>query len=423
MKRTCFILLLLILFCLSALTGCSDQASYQPVEELDPTVPELLPGSEATWAPEQTQGFEGGPEPGIPGIRHTVPDTEFLIDTIPASVSEETAPILTEPPVTELPQTEPILTEPPVTEPMLTEPTTTEPPTEEPVTESFEAPTEPTASTEPVVYPTDPEDWRFDSEEDMTEPAGPGVTEPPETEAPDTGEPPLPELSPLEPVLAERLEGLPGKWSLYAKNLDTGETICVNDEPMVAASLIKLFVAGAYYETDPTASDRTFCELADVMINISSNDACNRLITLLGMEEINDFIRREGFTASELNRKMLEQSDQENYTSARECGEVLEAVVNGTYISPEASARLLQNLKDQERTGKIPAGVPSGVETANKTGELKDTENDACIVWSDGGIYILCIMATDLTDVYAARTEIVSVSALVYTYFTTGELP
>ena len=35
----------------------------------------------------------------------------------------------------------------------------------------------------------------------------------------------------------------------------------------------------------------------------------------------------------------------------------------------------------QTRTGKIPAGVPSYVTTANKTGELDDTENDAAIIY------------------------------------------
>lgn len=31
-------------------------------------------------------------------------------------------------------------------------------------------------------------------------------------------------------------------------------------------------------------------------------------------------------------------------------------------------------MRQQERTGKIPAGVPENIETANKTGELSDVE-------------------------------------------------
>lgn len=152
--------------------------------------------------------------------------------------------------------------------------------------------------------------------------------------------------SPLEPLLTEALSGLDGTWSVYAKNLDTGETVCIRDEPMVAASLIKLYVAGAYYETDPTAENSTWCAKADAMISVSSNDACNALIGRLGIDAVNRFIRACGDTQSVLNRRMLETSDRENYMTARACGQILERIVKGTYVSRAASDRLLQNLKD-----------------------------------------------------------------------------
>ena len=226
-----------------------------------------------------------------------------------------------------------------------------------------------------------------------------------------------PEASRLEAILTEELENLDGVWSVYARNLKTGETVCIHDEPMVAASLIKLYVAGAYYETDPKAEDRSWCARADVMISASSNDACNALIDRLGMDTVNEFIRGRGDADSALNRKMLEKTDRENYITARAAGEILEDILSGRYVSAAASGRLLQNLKEQQRTWKLPAGVPNGVETANKTGELSDTENDACIVWSPGGTYILCVLSTELPNVMTAREEIVRISTLVYEYF------
>lgn len=222
---------------------------------------------------------------------------------------------------------------------------------------------------------------------------------------------------PSAPTGSDELKKLDGTWSVYVRNLDTGETVSVNEQPMVAASLIKLFVAGAYYQTDKQASDAAWCARTDVMISASSNEACNALIDRLGKSAINRFIRDLGCEHTELNRKMLEKSSQENYTSPRECGEVLEAILNGKYVSSAASKRLLENLKAQERTGKIPAGVPARVETANKTGELSDTENDACIVWSDGATYILCVMSNEQTNAAKAREEIVAISRLVYEYF------
>lgn len=267
------------------------------------------------------------------------------------------------------------------------------------------------SSEDAAIEPTAPEPA------EPSEPTEPSA--PPETEPPAPPEPPAP--SELELSLTEKLAGLQGEWSVYVKNLDTGESFCIHDEPMVAASLIKLYIAGAYYTTDPMAEDETYCRRADTMINVSSNESTNVLIDLLGMDAVNDFIRSRGDERSVLNRKMNSQSDLDNYVTTRVCGEILEDICRGTYVSEAASARLLQNLKDQERTWKIPAGVPAGVQTANKTGELSDTENDAAIVWSSGGTYILCVMSTDLTSVGAARQAIVEISREVYDYFTSEE--
>ncbi len=43
-------------------------------------------------------------------------------------------------------------------------------------------------------------------------------------------------------------------------------------------------------------------------------------------------------------------------------------------------------LKAQQLRSKIPDGVPSGVQTANKTGELDTVENDAAIVFKDNAL-------------------------------------
>ena len=300
---------------------------------------------------------------------------------------------------------------------------------------------EPTAITWPSELPSGPAPSSDEAQTGtgpLDEPAG--TVPPPETDpasepqtqpgdAPDSSPEDLPdspteptaEASPLELLLTNATADLDGTWSVYVKHLDTGETVCIHDEPMVAASLIKLYVAGAYYVTDQRAANQTWCAKTDVMISASSNDACNALIDRLGMETINNFIRSCHDPDSRLNRKMLEKTDRENYITARACGVILEQIADGSYVSAAASERLLQNLKDQQRTGKIPAGVPQGVETANKTGELLDVENDACIVWSPGGTYILCILSNDLPNVFAAREEIVRLSSLVYEYFNASE--
>lgn len=218
----------------------------------------------------------------------------------------------------------------------------------------------------------------------------------------------------LKEDLEEEIGRLGGKWSLYLKIPGSGKTIGIHEEePMIAASLIKLFVAGEFYTKveEGSLNEDSFGNLPDLMINISDNSAANALINAVGMENVNEFAGKNGFPATQLNRRMLEFNGTENYTSARDCGKMLEQVLKGKYVNEKASARILQDLKDQQRTGKIPAGVPDDVETANKTGELNNVDNDAAIVWSPSCTYILCIMSSDAGG---RIPEIVRLSGMVY---------
>lgn len=222
------------------------------------------------------------------------------------------------------------------------------------------------------------------------------------------------EMQALQEALEAEIGMLGGKWSLYLKRMDTEQVIGVHaDEKMVAASLIKLFVAGEFFrQTDENMLDiEKYGRLPDAMINVSDNGAANTLINAVGMDNVNKFAQEHGFTETEINRRMLENNGTENYTSAKDCGVMLEQVLAGKYVNPKASERILQALKDQQRTGKIPAGIPSEVPTGNKTGELSYVDNDAAIVWAPSCTYILCIMSSDAGG---RISEIVRLSSMVY---------
>lgn len=78
---------------------------------------------------------------------------------------------------------------------------------------------------------------------------------------------------------------------------------------------------------------------------------------------------------------------------------------------------MLSFLKQQQRRSKIPAGVPTGVTVANKTGETDDYTHDAAIVYSKGARYIICVMAhTPGSGWYNAR-NITKLSKIAYQYF------
>ena len=93
--------------------------------------------------------------------------------------------------------------------------------------------------------------------------------------------------------------------------------------------------------------------------------------------------------------------------------QLLESVYNNKVDGAET---ILRFMKQQERVGKIPAGIPQGIATANKTGELTDVENDVAIIFGEKTDYIICVMSGGLTDTYSARNKIVEISSHTYQY-------
>ena len=172
-----------------------------------------------------------------------------------------------------------------------------------------------------------------------------------------------------------------------------------------------------YIPSDPLQTE----ELVKDMLSVSDNTAANTLVKRLGggnvekgMETVNSFCTENGYMDTSMGRLMLDlDAESDNYTSVQDCGKFLKDIYQNKL---QGSQKMLEDLKAQERTSKIPAGVPSEVETANKTGELDDVENDAAIVYGDSGAYILCVIMNDLQDTARGRDAIKKLSSNVYEY-------
>lgn len=227
-----------------------------------------------------------------------------------------------------------------------------------------------------------------------------------------------------------------GTWSVYVCNLLKDSDGTINDTPMQAASLIKLYIMGAVYENYGTIAQSHNIEEIDsnisAMISVSDNDAANTLVNWLGngndaagMTKVNNFCQEHGFTSTQMNRLLLAGKENgDNYTSVKDCGTFLKQiyqVVNGTLPSStltNADAMYFQ-LKTQQRKNKIPAQLPEGVGTANKTGELDTVENDAAIIYdtAKGIDLVVCFMSQDLTDTGAAQSTIAADARAIYGYY------
>lgn len=248
-----------------------------------------------------------------------------------------------------------------------------------------------------------------------------------ETDEPKEDTPQVSGIEGIKDVIANRVSGQTGEnWGVSVCRLSDGAKEYVGEGKMTAASLIKLYIMGAVYTDYDNLTSANGKEKVDSllhsMITVSDNDASNALVKMLGKGDneagksaVNAYCSANGYADSSMGRMLLEtNTDKENYTSAKDCTAFLEKVYRGEIAHAD---EMLSLLKQQERTGKIPAGVPAGVATANKTGELSNVENDAAIILSEKEPYILCVMSENLKNPSGARQTIVNLSADVYNHF------
>ncbi|WP_297596160.1 serine hydrolase [uncultured Cetobacterium sp.] len=116
----------------------------------------------------------------------------------------------------------------------------------------------------------------------------------------------------------------------------------------------------------------TIKDLATLMITLSDNTATNILIDILGIDFIQEFIRRKGYFETKLERKMFDNVAREkgldNYTSARDSFRVLKNL--------SANSIALDMLKNQLCNSKIPLYFFRKIDVAHKTGDLTNIEHD-----------------------------------------------
>jgi len=212
---------------------------------------------------------------------------------------------------------------------------------------------------------------------------------------------PLRDLSGVEAAVRNAVSGYGGRWSVYVQDVGTGSKFSLNNDRERSASVIKLYVMAAILEGLENGTVRDSQKIQSqlhAMITYSSNDAWTYLASVLGggnyytgMGKVTEFCLRNGYVDSgRIEKNGLINS----FTSVNDTGLFLSRVLDGTNVSQAASAKMLELLKAQTRLNKIPAGVPKGIVTANKTGELYTTpvQNDAAIIYAPKGTYILVVM-------------------------------
>lgn len=230
-----------------------------------------------------------------------------------------------------------------------------------------------------------------------------------------------------------------GKVSLFAKNLDTGETYALNpDERVRTASTIKIAVMieafarvheGKLKWTDEVIltkekkaggsgilnelSDNLHLTLRDavnLMMILSDNSATNLVLDVLTTDAVNARMESLGFKNIRIMRKVfaggesMAGKDPENkkyglgMATPREMVLVMEKLERGEIISPAASKEMIELMKREQGRNAIGRSL-SDTPVASKYGALDRLRSSVAILYTKKGKIAMAISCDDMPEI------------------------
>ncbi|HEX8691086.1 MAG TPA: serine hydrolase, partial [Longimicrobium sp.] len=190
------------------------------------------------------------------------------------------------------------------------------------------------------------------------------------------------------------------------RRADAGE-VSLDDPVEVRNGFRSIFDGSAYTLSADDDSDSTLYvrvgsrvpmrELIGLMITRSSNLATNLLIDTADPKRIERTLAGLGAAEMKVLRGVEDgpayRAGMNNTTTAYGFARVLAAVAGGRSASPAASREMVEILGRQEFTEMIPAGLPPGTRSANKTGSITRIAHDGAIVFPEGRApYVLVVL-------------------------------
>lgn len=234
-----------------------------------------------------------------------------------------------------------------------------------------------------------------------------------------------PASSSLKEVVKNSINGAEGRYGIYIKNLKNKEEYLNREnESFEAGSLYKLWLMAATFaeikkgniqEDDPLIADvatlnKKFdlgpdeTELQEGEIEFSVKSAIEQMITI-----------SHNYAALALLDKVGNQDVPVDITAAQ-AGRFFEDLYQGELIDQEYSQKMINILSRQTINDRIPKYLPAGTKVAHKTGDIDFFENDAGIVFSPNGDFIIVVL-TETKDPALAAENIAKISEAAYKYF------
>lgn len=140
-------------------------------------------------------------------------------------------------------------------------------------------------------------------------------------------------------------------------------------------------------------------DLCNLMSTVSDNMAFNKLVDILGRENIQKTFSALGYQDMKLNRKIDDeaamQKGVQNYISIPEMASIFYKIYRGQLISEQTSSRMLSLMKQHQRTSMIPYIFKESVSIAHVTGFDEDIIIDGGIIFTEDP-FILVMAISDM---------------------------
>jgi beta-lactamase class A len=165
-------------------------------------------------------------------------------------------------------------------------------------------------------------------------------------------------------------------------------------------------------------------------ITTSDNTASLWIQKLVGGENINSWLERNGFQNTRVNSRTAgRQGNWRQYgwgqTTPREMARLVTMIRQGKAISPAASERMYRNLIRIYWDDKALSQIPPYIQVASKQGAVDRARSEVVLVNAPHGDYVFCIATSEQKDTsWGPGNEgsklIVKLSDLLWNYFEPG---
>lgn len=249
---------------------------------------------------------------------------------------------------------------------------------------------------------------------------------------------------PIEQIVKNILKEKSSDYSVFIKNLKTGERYYLNeDKQYETASLYKLWVMAEAYRQIETGilkkEDILTANVSDLnqkfnitsesaeltegnvswpvenalknMIMISDNYSALLLSSKVRLSNITLFLQNKGLLNSKVGTL-----DKSPFSNAKDMGLFFEKLYSGELANEQYTNEMLALLKNQQINTKLSKHLPKNAVIAHKTGEFGKFSHDGGIVYLDKKDYIIVVLS-DGKSPSLAEENIANISKAVYEYF------